>query len=75
MSDVTPEVIAEVRQRAGILEIISEVVVLKRSGKEHKGCCPFHGEKTPSFYVNPDKGIFKCFGCGEGGDVLSLIHI
>lgn len=49
-------------------------MVLKRTGKEHKGLCPFHGEKTPSFNVNPEKGIFKCFGCGEGGDVFAFIQ-
>lgn len=74
MKGVTPEVIAEVRARAGILEVVSEVVVLKRAGKEHKGLCPFHQEKSPSFHVNPDKGIFKCFGCGEGGDVFAFVQ-
>ena len=74
MKGVTSEVIAEVRMRAGILEVISETVVLKRTGKEYKGLCPFHGEKSPSFHVNPDKGIFKCFGCGEGGDVFAFVQ-
>lgn len=74
MKGVTSEVIADVRSRASILEVISETVVLKRTGKEHKGLCPFHGEKTPSFHVNPEKGIFKCFGCGEGGDVFAFIQ-
>lgn len=71
---VTSEVIAEVRSRANILEVVSEVVVLKRAGKEHKGLCPFHQEKTPSFNVNPEKGIFKCFGCGEGGDAFAFVQ-
>lgn len=71
---VTEQVIADVRGRASILEVISETVVLKRTGKEHKGLCPFHGEKTPSFNVNPEKGIFKCFGCGEGGDVFAFMQ-
>lgn len=74
MKGVTSEVIAEVRSRAGILEVISETVVLKRAGKDYKGCCPFHGEKSPSFFVSPDKGIFKCFGCNEGGDVFAFIQ-
>jgi len=74
LKGVTSEVIAEVRMRAGILEVISETVVLKRTGKEYKGLCPFHGEKSPSFHVNPDKGIFKCFGCGEGGDVFAFVQ-
>lgn len=74
MKGVTSEVIAEVRQRANILEVISEFVVLKRTGKEHKGLCPFHPEKSPSFHVNLDKGIYKCFGCGEGGDVFAFMQ-
>ena len=71
---VTSEVIAEVRSRAQILDVVSEVVVLKRSGKDYKGLCPFHNEKTPSFHVNLDKGIYKCFGCGEGGDVFTFVQ-
>jgi DNA primase len=71
---VTSEVIAEVRSRANLLEVISEVVVLKRAGKEYRGLCPFHAEKTPSFHVNPEKGIYKCFGCGEGGDVFAFLQ-
>lgn len=74
LKGVTSEVIAEVRMRAGILEVISETVVLKRAGKDYKGLCPFHGEKTPSFHVNAEKGIFKCFGCGEGGDVFAFVQ-
>lgn len=74
MKGVTPEVIAEVRMRASILEVISETVVLKRAGKEYRGLCPFHDEKSPSFNVNPDKGIFKCFGCNEGGDVFAFVQ-
>ncbi len=71
---VTSEVIAEVRNRANIQEVISEVVVLKRSGKDYKGLCPFHTEKSPSFYVSQEKGIYKCFGCGEGGDVFTFVQ-
>jgi DNA primase len=71
---VTSEIIAEVRNRANIQEVISEMVVLKRSGKDYKGLCPFHKEKTPSFYVNQEKGIYKCFGCGEGGDVFTFMQ-
>jgi DNA primase len=74
LKGVTQEVIAEVRMRASILEVISETVVLKRAGKEYRGLCPFHNEKSPSFNVNPDKGIFKCFGCNEGGDVFAFVQ-
>lgn len=62
-----------VRDRADILEIIGESVVLKRSGRNYTGLCPFHGEKSPSFNVNPEKRIFRCFGCGEGGDVFAFV--
>lgn len=62
-----------VRERADILEIVGESVVLKRSGRNYTGLCPFHGEKTPSFNVNVEKKIFRCFGCGEGGDVFAFV--
>ena len=74
MKAINNEVIEAVRHRANILEVVSEAVVLKRVGKDYKGLCPFHKEKTPSFYVNPEKGIFKCFGCGEGGDVFTFVQ-
>jgi len=63
----------EVRNYFDIVQFISEYVQLKRSGRNYLGLCPFHGEKTPSFSVSPDKQIFHCFGCGEGGDVFSFI--
>ncbi len=71
---INNEVIATVRNRANILEVVSQVVVLKRIGKDYKGLCPFHKEKTPSFHVHPEKGIYKCFGCGEGGDVFAFVQ-
>lgn len=74
MKGVTTEVIAEVRHRANILEVISETVVLKKAGKDYKGLCPFHNEKSGSFYVSPEKGFFKCFGCGEKGDVFAFLQ-
>ena len=55
-------------------EVVGDYVNLKRSGSSYKGLCPLHGEKTPSFYVTPAKGIFKCFGCGEGGDAISFVQ-
>lgn len=63
----------EVRDRAGILEIVSDYVALRKSGANYQGLCPFHGEKTPSFNVNPGRGIFHCFGCGVGGNVFSFV--
>lgn len=65
--------VEEVRARADIVEIIGEQVTLKRAGREFKALCPFHNEKTPSFYVVPAKGFYKCFGCGESGDVFTFL--
>lgn len=67
------EVIAEIKSRLDIVEVVSEQVILKKNGGRYWGLCPFHKEKTPSFSVNPQLGIYKCFGCGEGGDALSFI--
>jgi len=63
----------EVRARADIVQVIGDMVPLKKSGKDYKACCPFHDEKTPSFYVVPAKGFYKCFGCGESGDVFAFL--
>ena len=70
---IPDEKVSQVRNRADIVDIISEVVRLKKTGKNYLGLCPFHTEKTPSFTVSPDKQIFHCFGCGEGGDVFSFL--
>jgi DNA primase len=71
---VTTEIINEVRGRASLYEVVAEHVVLKRSGKDWSGLCPFHKEKSPSFTVVADKGFYKCFGCGESGDVFSFMQ-
>ncbi len=65
--------VEEVRARADIVQVIGEIVPLKKSGKDYKACCPFHDEKTPSFYVVPAKGFYNCFGCGESGDVFEFL--
>jgi len=70
---IPDDVVDEVRTRADIVEIIGEHVALKRAGKDFRALCPFHREKTPSFYVVPAKGFFKCFGCGETGDVFAFL--
>ena len=70
---IPEEKVSQVRNRADIVDIISEVVRLKKTGKNYLGLCPFHTEKTPSFTVSPDKQIFHCFGCGEGGNVFSFL--
>jgi len=67
------EKVSEVRERASILEVVSDYVSLKKTGRNYKGLCPFHSEKTPSFMVNEEKQIFHCFGCGEGGDVFTFL--
>lgn len=70
---LSEEKISEIRDRASILEVVSDYVSLKKTGRNHKGLCPFHSEKTPSFMVNEEKQIFHCFGCGEGGDVFAFL--
>ena len=67
------EIIEEVRQTNDIVDIISQYVHLKRSGRNYFGLCPFHNEKSPSFSVSPDKQIFHCFGCGVGGNVFTFL--
>lgn len=67
-------VVEEVRQRADIVAIIGEVVPLQRAGKDYRALCPFHEERTPSFYVVPSKGFYTCFGCGASGDVFSFVR-
>jgi DNA primase len=63
----------EVKQRADIVDVVSEAVVLKKQGKDFSGLCPFHEEKTPSFTVSPAKQLYYCFGCGAGGNVLNFL--
>lgn len=70
---INDNVLDEIRDRADIVDLIGEYVDLKRSGSNYMGLCPFHSEKTPSFSVSPSKSIFKCFGCGEGGDVITFV--
>lgn len=70
---IPDEKVREVRERAPILEVISDYMSLRKSGANYQGLCPFHGEKTPSFNVNPARGIFHCFGCGAGGNAFDFI--
>ena len=65
--------IERVREQADIVQTVSDYVLLKKAGTSYKGLCPFHSEKTPSFMVNPEKQIYHCFGCGEGGNVFSFV--
>ena len=70
---IADETIERIRERVDIVELISSYLPLKRSGGNYQGLCPFHGEKTPSFNVNPARQIFHCFGCGVGGNSVSFV--
>ncbi|HEY6357804.1 MAG TPA: DNA primase, partial [Vicinamibacterales bacterium] len=65
----------EVKSQTDIVSVVGNVVSLRKTGSTWKGLCPFHQEKTPSFNVNKDKGFFKCFGCGAGGDVVKFVEL
>ena len=73
MTRYSEELIEEIRNSNDIVDVISQYVVLKRSGRNFFGLCPFHKEKSPSFSVSPDKQIFHCFGCGVGGNVIHFV--
>ena len=73
MAKTLEELVQQIKDRLDIVDVVSEKVILKKNGTHYWGLCPFHKEKTPSFSVNPQLGIYKCFGCGEGGDALKFI--
>ena len=73
MAIISEQSIEQVRQTADVVEVISSYVSLKQKGRDFKGLCPFHTEKTPSFSVSPQRQIYKCFGCGKGGGVINFI--
>ena len=66
--------VQQIKDRVKSGEIVGQYVKLKRSGRTCSGRCPFHKERTPSFHVSPERGTYKCFGCGEGGDVFSFLQ-
>ncbi len=70
---ISPETKEEIRQRIGLVDLVSVHVSLKKAGRYYKGLCPFHQEKTPSFHVDPERGLFHCFGCGVGGDAFDFL--
>ena len=70
---LSPAFLDELRARVPLAPVVARRVKLTRAGREWKGCCPFHNEKTPSFYVNDDKGFYHCFGCGVHGDVIRFV--
>ncbi len=75
MTTFTPSFLDELKSRADIVSVVSEHVVLRKMGRSHKGLCPFHKEKTPSFTVRADPPVFHCFGCGAGGDVVEFVKV
>lgn len=73
MANSIDELITQIKDRLDIVDVVSQHVILKKNGNHYWGLCPFHKEKTPSFSVNPSRGIYKCFGCGAGGDAITFI--
>jgi DNA primase len=73
LAGISDEKLQELRDRVDVVAVVQRRVGLKKSGRDWKGLCPFHGEKTPSFYVVPDKKIFHCFGCGATGDAIKFV--
>ncbi len=72
--NIPADKISEIKNTADIVDVISEAVLLKKAGRNHKGLCPFHSEKTPSFTVSSEKQMFYCFGCSAGGDVFEFLQ-
>jgi DNA primase len=64
----------DLKTRVNLLEVVSRVITVRKVGARFRGLCPFHQEKTPSFYVNPDNGFYKCFGCGKAGDAITFVR-
>jgi DNA primase len=73
MPKLDPRTVDEVRNKADLYDVVSERVVLRKVGKDYKGLCPFHEDRSPSFYVSPSKQIYKCFSCGASGDVFKFL--
>lgn len=74
MANLSPQLIDDIRQKVNIVDVVGEYVQLKKSGRNYSGLCPFHEEKSPSFSVTEEKQIFKCFGCGKGGNVFTFLQ-
>ena len=70
---ISKPTIARIQDASRIEEVVSDFLTLKKRGINYIACCPFHNEKTPSFNVNPVRNIFKCFGCGKGGDSVNFV--
>jgi DNA primase len=70
---IPDDIIQQIRDRVDLVDLVGRFVTLKKAGRSYKGLCPFHGEKTPSFNVNPDRQAFYCFGCNEGGNAITFL--
>ena len=70
---IPEEIVDKILQNADIVKVVGEFVKLRKAGVNYKGCCPFHDERTASFVVSPAKGIYKCFGCGKGGNAIGFL--
>ncbi len=70
---IPTDIVQQIQLRANIVEVVGDFVSLKKKGKDYKACCPFHNENTPSFSVSSSRNIFKCFGCGKGGDAVTFV--
>src|SRR3979490_1146771 len=75
LASISDEKLQELRDGVDLIAVVQRRVPLKKSGHDWKGLCPFHGEKTPSFYVVPDKKMFHCFGCGASGDAIKFVML
>lgn len=74
MAVIKPTCIRDLKSRINLVDVVSRVATLRKAGSRFKGLCPFHQEKTPSFHVDPDKGFYKCFGCGKSGDIFTFVR-
>jgi DNA primase len=74
MPAIKPSSLRDLKARVNLLEVVSRVMTVRKVGSRFRGLCPFHQEKTPSFYVNPDNGFYKCFGCGKAGDAITFVR-
>ena len=74
MPAIKPSCVRDLKSRVSLADVVSRVAALKKVGARWRALCPFHQEKTPSFYVDPDKGFYKCFGCGKAGDIISFVR-
>lgn len=74
MPVIKPTCLRDLKLRVNIVDVVGRVATLRKAGSRFKGLCPFHNEKSPSFHVDPDKGFYKCFGCGKAGDIITFVR-